>query len=150
MRLHGGERALRVEVADDGIGFDPTDPELRSRHLGLTSMEERARELGGTLTLVGEPGQRDGRQPGGAASMAPDPIRVLVVDDHAVVREGLRTFLELQDGIEVVGEAADGEQAVARATAARARRDPHGPRDAAPRRDRGDARAAPRSSRPAA
>jgi NarL family two-component system response regulator LiaR len=47
--------------------------------------------------------------------MAPDPIRVLVVDDHAVVREGLRTFLELQDGIEVVGEAADGEQAVARA-----------------------------------
>ena len=48
--------------------------------------------------------------------MAPDPIRVLVVDDHAVVREGLRTFLELQDGIEVVGEAADGEEAVARAT----------------------------------
>jgi DNA-binding NarL/FixJ family response regulator len=47
--------------------------------------------------------------------MAPDPIRVLVVDDHAVVREGLRTFLELQDGIEVVGEAADGEQAVAQA-----------------------------------
>ena len=37
-------------------------------------------------------------------------IRVLLVDDHAVVREGLRTFLELQDGIEVVGEAADGER----------------------------------------
>jgi two-component system, NarL family, response regulator LiaR len=35
-----------------------------------------------------------------------------VVDDHAVVREGLRTFLALQDGIEVVGEAADGEAAV--------------------------------------
>jgi DNA-binding NarL/FixJ family response regulator len=46
--------------------------------------------------------------------MAADAIRVLIVDDHAVVREGLRTFLELQDGIEVVGEAADGEQAVAR------------------------------------
>jgi NarL family two-component system response regulator LiaR len=42
----------------------------------------------------------------------PDAIRVLIVDDHAVVREGLRTFLDLQDGIEVVGEAADGEQAV--------------------------------------
>jgi DNA-binding NarL/FixJ family response regulator len=41
-----------------------------------------------------------------------DPIRVLVADDHAVVREGLRTFLALQDGIEVVGEAADGEAAV--------------------------------------
>jgi NarL family two-component system response regulator LiaR len=41
-----------------------------------------------------------------------EPIRVLVVDDHAVVREGLRAFLELQDGIEVAGEAADGAEAV--------------------------------------
>jgi YesN/AraC family two-component response regulator len=38
---------------------------------------------------------------------------VLVVDDHEVVREGLRAFLELQDGIEVAGEAADGEEALA-------------------------------------
>jgi NarL family two-component system response regulator LiaR len=44
-----------------------------------------------------------------------DAIRVLIVDDHAVVREGLRTFLELQDGIEVAGEAGDGETAVAEA-----------------------------------
>jgi DNA-binding NarL/FixJ family response regulator len=42
-------------------------------------------------------------------------IRVLIVDDHAVVREGLRAFLELQDGIEVAGEAADGEEAIAAA-----------------------------------
>jgi NarL family two-component system response regulator LiaR len=46
-------------------------------------------------------------------------IRVLIVDDHAVVREGLRTFLELQDGIAVAGEAADGEQAVMQAEALR-------------------------------
>jgi DNA-binding NarL/FixJ family response regulator len=44
-----------------------------------------------------------------------DPIRVLVVDDHQVVRRGLRTFLEVQDDIEVVGEAADGAEGVARA-----------------------------------
>jgi NarL family two-component system response regulator LiaR len=37
---------------------------------------------------------------------------VLIVDDHAVVREGLRTFLELQEGLEVVGEAGDGREAV--------------------------------------
>jgi NarL family two-component system response regulator LiaR len=37
---------------------------------------------------------------------------VLVVDDHAVVREGLRTFLDLQDGIDVVGEAEDGNAAI--------------------------------------
>lgn len=40
-------------------------------------------------------------------------IRVLIADDHAVVRQGLRMFLELQEDIEVVGEAADGEQALA-------------------------------------
>ncbi len=41
-----------------------------------------------------------------------EPIRVLVADDHAVVREGLRTFLELQEGIEVVAEAGDGAEAI--------------------------------------
>ena len=46
----------------------------------------------------------------------PEPIRVLVVDDHAVVRQGLRSLLELQDGIDVVGDAADGEQGVEAAT----------------------------------
>ena len=42
-------------------------------------------------------------------------IRVLIADDHAVVRQGLRTFLDLQADIDVVGEAADGEEAVAAA-----------------------------------
>lgn len=44
-----------------------------------------------------------------------ESIRVLVVDDHAVVREGLRAFLDLQDGIDVVGEASDGDEAIAAA-----------------------------------
>jgi DNA-binding NarL/FixJ family response regulator len=48
-----------------------------------------------------------------------EPIAVLIVDDHAVVREGLRAFLELQDGIEVAGEAGDGEEALERALALR-------------------------------
>ena len=39
-------------------------------------------------------------------------IRVLIADDHAVVRQGLRTFLALQDDMEVVADAADGEEAV--------------------------------------
>jgi DNA-binding NarL/FixJ family response regulator len=39
-------------------------------------------------------------------------IRVLIVDDHAIVRRGLRGLLEIVDDMEVVGDAADGEQAV--------------------------------------
>jgi DNA-binding NarL/FixJ family response regulator len=39
------------------------------------------------------------------------PIRVLIADDHEVVRRGLRLFLDLQDGLEVVGEARDGAEA---------------------------------------
>jgi two-component system, NarL family, response regulator LiaR len=62
-----------------------------------------------------------GARPGpGGPGGRPDPketVRVLIVDDHAVVRQGLRTFLELQDDpsvlpIEVVGEAANGAEAV--------------------------------------
>jgi signal transduction histidine kinase len=49
-----GDR-LVVEVKDDGIGFKPEDPELRSQHLGLTSMEERARELKGRLEIRSAP-----------------------------------------------------------------------------------------------
>jgi NarL family two-component system response regulator LiaR len=40
------------------------------------------------------------------------PVRVMLVDDHAVVRQGLRTFLDLQENITVVGEARDGVEAL--------------------------------------
>ena len=43
-------------------------------------------------------------------------IKVLLVDDHQVVREGLRRIVQLDDGIEVVGEAKSGEEAVIKAT----------------------------------
>ena len=74
-------------------------------------------------------------------------IRVLIADDHAVVRQGLRTFLDLQADIDVVGEAADGEEAVAGRGRARARRDPARPRDAAARRHRRAARGCARRRR---
>lgn len=41
-----------------------------------------------------------------------DPVRVLVVDDHAVVRSGLRSLLDADPALEVVGEAANGQEAV--------------------------------------
>jgi DNA-binding NarL/FixJ family response regulator len=48
--------------------------------------------------------------------MPDGPIRILLVDDHAMVRRGMRDFLSLHDDIEVVGEASDGLEAVERAT----------------------------------
>jgi two-component system, NarL family, response regulator LiaR len=43
-----------------------------------------------------------------------DGVTVLIADDHPVVRQGLRTFLDLQDGVSVIGEAATGAEAVAK------------------------------------
>jgi len=44
----------------------------------------------------------------------PEPVRILIVDDHAAVRTDLRLVLELEDGIQVVGEADNGADAILR------------------------------------
>ena len=54
LRLTGDR--LHASVADDGRGFDPGALPVRSRHLGLTSMEERARSIGGKLLVDSRPG----------------------------------------------------------------------------------------------
>jgi signal transduction histidine kinase len=51
VRLEDGGGRLVLCVSDDGRGFDVTDGAVRGRRLGLTSMEERAAELGGTLAI---------------------------------------------------------------------------------------------------
>ncbi|MCW3065659.1 MAG: hypothetical protein JWN32_2831 [Solirubrobacterales bacterium] len=56
VRLAGRDGRLALEVGDDGIGFDPTSAGLRSRRLGLTSMEERADGLGGALRVDSKAG----------------------------------------------------------------------------------------------
>ncbi len=45
------------------------------------------------------------------------PIRILIVDDHAIVRKGIRALLSTENDIEIVGEASDGKEAVAQARA---------------------------------
>jgi DNA-binding NarL/FixJ family response regulator len=47
--------------------------------------------------------------------IASGPIRVVIADDHAIVREGLRSLVEAQPGLEVIGEAGDGQEAWQRA-----------------------------------
>jgi len=52
---------------------------------------------------------------GDDSRQAPEPIRTLIVDDHALFRRGLEMVLDAEDDIELVGEASDGEEAVLRA-----------------------------------
>ena len=100
--------ALEIEVVDDG---------RRARRpsragQGIIGMRERAALFGGELTRRPAPGgglrgarAHPGRGAGGV-------IRVLLVDDQALVRSGFRLILETREDIEVVGEAEDGREAV--------------------------------------
>ena len=56
VRLSDHDGILELEVADDGAGFDAAAPALRGRHLGLTSMDERAALLDATLQVRSQPG----------------------------------------------------------------------------------------------
>jgi signal transduction histidine kinase len=57
LRLDASDGRLVLTVSDDGVGFDPAEPAVRSRRLGLTSMEERARALGGSLRVDSSHGE---------------------------------------------------------------------------------------------
>ena len=54
---------------------------------------------------------RGGVEEASRGGTTPQAARLLIVDDHALVREGLRTMLAGEEGIEVVAEANDGQQA---------------------------------------
>ena len=103
-------RSVTAVIEDDGRGFAPGSD---TEGLGLLGIGERLALLGGKLKLESKPGA-------GATLVAEVPcavsenatIRVLIVDDHAVVRSGLRKVLESEDDIEVVGEAGDAREAV--------------------------------------
>jgi len=56
VRLHREDGRVRLEIEDDGVGFDPSARALRATHLGLTSMEERAERIGGRLEIRSVPG----------------------------------------------------------------------------------------------
>jgi CheY-like chemotaxis protein len=140
---------LKIEVRDEGVGFDgkagaySSDAPDLSPSFGLFSIRERMRGLGGTFDILSAPGAgttavillpldhsrssshdtMSGQSPPPlrpAPSLSPGtrhdqqkaPLRVLLVDDHAMMREGLRAVLNSYTDIELVGEAADGEEAV--------------------------------------
>ena len=99
-----------LRVIDDGHGI--AQPYVSG--MGITSMRKRAEALGGTFDSLGTAIRWHAHHCNlhGRSLM---PIRTLVVDDHIVFREGIRSFLSRVDEIEVVAEAATAEQAVAKA-----------------------------------
>jgi CheY-like chemotaxis protein/anti-sigma regulatory factor (Ser/Thr protein kinase) len=114
---------LRIKVMDRGAGFKPDSthaPAASGGGFGLFSIRERLGLLGGELEIDSSPGR--GTQvtlSAPAALEAPSPasgidrrIRVLLVDDHPVMRDGLTRLFEPEPDIEVVGEASDGRLAI--------------------------------------
>ncbi len=120
---------LRVAVEDAGKGFDVREMEQAgpaNQRFGLFSIGERMALLNGRMEIRSLP-QQGTRitlllpcQDQTARHQAPKErgadngtrLRVLLVDDHAMVREGLRSILEAYKDLEVVGEAGDGMEAV--------------------------------------
>jgi signal transduction histidine kinase/CheY-like chemotaxis protein len=93
-------------IEDDGRGFDPTAND--GGGLGLTGMRERLTVIDGRLEIESGPGAGNLRCRPGAALVS---VRVLIVDDHAVVRTGLRCVLEAEEDIEPVAEAGSAKDA---------------------------------------
>ncbi|MGC3974792.1 MAG: PAS domain S-box protein [Nitrospira sp.] len=110
-----------------------------SSKFGLFSIKERMRTLGGSFAIASVLGRgttatlrlpltsraADGKRVSGEREVLPgtpavrlsqggtQPIRVLLVDDHVMIRQGLRAVLEAYSDIELIGEAGNGEEAVA-------------------------------------
>lgn len=106
----GSTQLLRVDIRDTGRGFGATAPSPLPTGSGLTGMRERAAVLDAELQITGEPGggtRVSVEVPlGGLPGPADDPVRVLLVDDHAAVREAIAAAFEQQAGFDVVGQAA--------------------------------------------
>ncbi|MFJ9367878.1 response regulator [Nocardia sp. NPDC101769] len=111
-----GDR-LVLDIADDGQGFDPAETAgAADRGHGLPAMRARLRQLGHPHRRNGAR-RRHGRlrrsPPGAVVTEAETPVRLVICDDHVVVRARLRALLGSTPGIDVVGEAGSGPEVVA-------------------------------------
>lgn len=141
LRLSVNDGDLILRVQDEGRGYDPTEASSMERMggVGLLSIRERADLLGGrfevqatkdvgsTFTLIMPRDRETGGSTSTAGASASDGVersvngsgadvsprmRIVLVDDHRVMRSGLRSLLEEEEGLEIVAEANDGLEAV--------------------------------------
>jgi len=129
---------LFLTVKDQGTGFDASKVIVRSpTGFGLFNIQQRLELLGGSVTIYStagggcevrlsapvtlraaipprilQPSEQRGSREQQPANSAGQPIRVMIVDDHEILREGLANLLESNSQIEVVGAAGDGAVAV--------------------------------------
>jgi PAS domain S-box-containing protein len=140
VRLRRFGRYIAMQVRDKGTGFpvgSPTSP-TQDGGFGLFNLREQLAGAGGLMRIVSVPGGGtrvtillplravdpvlQGATPSSGATGEPAPssapersavrIRVLLVDDHQIMRQGLRSMIESEKDCEVVAEAVDGEMAV--------------------------------------
>jgi CheY-like chemotaxis protein/anti-sigma regulatory factor (Ser/Thr protein kinase) len=125
VRLAGRDGQVLLEVRDQGKGaphaITKHDAGISEVGVGVAGMRERLRQLGGQLQI-----ESDGQgtvvkavvplgMPPAKVHSADSPMRVLVVDDSGAVRQGVRALLGDDPGLDVVGEAANGREAIQRA-----------------------------------
>jgi CheY-like chemotaxis protein len=129
---------LTLIISDEGRGFDPALLENRrpgELTFGLFSIQERLAHIGGRMlietspekgtlvtltapigtaeTALGDPAQTSGAGDSKIrVRRKANLCRILIVDDHKIMRQGLVGLLQSESGIEVVGEAADGPEAI--------------------------------------
>ena len=118
IRLRRDAETLVLEIDDRGHGI----PNASLKHImsgggvvgvGIAGMSERIEQLGGRLEIEsGDHGTTVRARLPLVAGRRLMPLRILVVDDHAVVRRGVRSLLESHEGWEVCGEATTGRDAV--------------------------------------
>ncbi|WP_447598217.1 response regulator [Nitrospira sp. Nam80] len=128
---------LKISVRDEGKGFNPRTLDLQpaSEHFGILSVRERMEALGGrcqtdsapgrgtevTLTVPlqttvavarGDTARALSREPLALVEKNGPVHRVVLVEDHAMIRQGLRAILDGFQDVLVIGEATNGEEAV--------------------------------------
>jgi CheY-like chemotaxis protein len=137
IRIRRLGRYVGLSVSDRGRGFDPRDLKAAAG-FGLLSIRERVELLGGRLKIKSAKGKgstffivvpegqepedrgqktEDGKRteagaPSSALRSPSSVLRVLLADDHEIVRQGLVSLLGEEHSIEIVGEAANGREAV--------------------------------------